>query len=188
MSILISPTRPHLFFFFFFFNDTATTEIYTLSLHDALPICCLLAYSAGCNGTLGVADVPTLLRADKDALVETINGVDEALRAGVVRDHDDRRVKLAIELCEQEEDVFRSLGVQVARRFVRDQNRRVGDNGTRDCDALLLPARKLARLMGHAVCQTDRLRSGFDVSLAFGFGQMRQEMGRFDMCKSGLAG
>src|SRR5256885_3492204 len=27
-----------LYFFFFFFNDTATTEIYTLSLHDALPI------------------------------------------------------------------------------------------------------------------------------------------------------
>src|SRR5256885_5863525 len=34
-----------LFFFLFFFNDTATTEIYTLSLHDALPIChrCLRA-------------------------------------------------------------------------------------------------------------------------------------------------
>src|SRR5688572_31611724 len=29
---------PVFFFFFFFFNDTATTEIYTLSLHDALPI------------------------------------------------------------------------------------------------------------------------------------------------------
>src|SRR3712207_7200513 len=28
--------------FFFFFNDTATTEIYTLSLHDALPICARL--------------------------------------------------------------------------------------------------------------------------------------------------
>src|SRR2546430_10205250 len=27
-----------MFFLFFFFNDTATTEIYTLSLHDALPI------------------------------------------------------------------------------------------------------------------------------------------------------
>src|SRR3989442_10745769 len=27
---------------FFFFNDTATTEIYTLSLHDALPICYLI--------------------------------------------------------------------------------------------------------------------------------------------------
>src|SRR5260221_8916365 len=33
-----------MFFFtsFFFFNDTATTEIYTLSLHDALPISCML--------------------------------------------------------------------------------------------------------------------------------------------------
>src|SRR2546430_15655082 len=30
-------------FFFFFFNDTATTEIYTLSLHDALPISRLAA-------------------------------------------------------------------------------------------------------------------------------------------------
>src|SRR2546422_7139601 len=29
-------------FLFFFFNDTATTEIYTLSLHDALPICLYL--------------------------------------------------------------------------------------------------------------------------------------------------
>src|SRR5256885_15977348 len=29
-------------FILFFFNDTATTEIYTLSLHDALPICWLL--------------------------------------------------------------------------------------------------------------------------------------------------
>ena len=27
----------------FFFNDTATTEIYTLSLHDALPICVFIA-------------------------------------------------------------------------------------------------------------------------------------------------
>src|SRR5256885_11735520 len=30
------PARPK--YYFFFFNDTATTEIYTLSLHDALPI------------------------------------------------------------------------------------------------------------------------------------------------------
>src|SRR2546427_7732706 len=31
---------------FFFFNDTATTEIYTLSLHDALPICMVLSTQA----------------------------------------------------------------------------------------------------------------------------------------------
>src|SRR5258708_26714390 len=38
--------RPPPISFFFFFNDTATTEIYTLSLHDALPIwltCCMPA-------------------------------------------------------------------------------------------------------------------------------------------------
>src|SRR5262249_61806054 len=35
----ILPSSHSSSFFFFFFNDTATTEIYTLSLHDALPIC-----------------------------------------------------------------------------------------------------------------------------------------------------
>src|SRR3712207_7810588 len=41
-------------FLFFFFNDTATTEIYTLSLHDALPIWMLLL---GEFGTLRLAEV-----------------------------------------------------------------------------------------------------------------------------------
>src|SRR2546427_5249525 len=35
--------------FFFFFNDTATTEIYTLSLHDALPIWCREWGTAGAD-------------------------------------------------------------------------------------------------------------------------------------------
>src|SRR5260370_34822433 len=44
---------------FFFFNDTATTEIYTLSLHDALPIWFTTLYnftggSDGANPTAGV--------------------------------------------------------------------------------------------------------------------------------------
>src|SRR2546429_5509689 len=38
MSSTFCLLRRHGRFFFFFFNDTATTEIYTLSLHDALPI------------------------------------------------------------------------------------------------------------------------------------------------------
>src|SRR5258707_14847409 len=36
MSCNLTPNEAY--FYFFFFNDTATTEIYTLSLHDALPI------------------------------------------------------------------------------------------------------------------------------------------------------
>src|SRR2546427_5885758 len=47
-NLIVTPThyRDHhsilslMTIFFFFFNDTATTEIYTLSLHDALPISC----------------------------------------------------------------------------------------------------------------------------------------------------
>src|SRR5258707_2215096 len=35
---------------FFFFNDTATTEIYTLSLHDALPICAAVRAGPGGHG------------------------------------------------------------------------------------------------------------------------------------------
>src|SRR5260370_472676 len=38
IEILFVHLNPSLSIFFFFFNDTATTEIYTLSLHDALPI------------------------------------------------------------------------------------------------------------------------------------------------------
>src|SRR5256885_12594778 len=38
MSSFCRSCTHSLLYFFFFFNDTATTEIYTLSLHDALPI------------------------------------------------------------------------------------------------------------------------------------------------------
>src|SRR5436305_15160370 len=47
-----------LFFFlfvFFFFNDTATTEIYTLSLHDALPIYEIEAGKSYCSRRFGGA-------------------------------------------------------------------------------------------------------------------------------------
>src|SRR2546427_12694159 len=49
MYIILSPPTT---FSFFFFNDTATTEIYTLSLHDALPICRRRSSSA--SGTSSV--------------------------------------------------------------------------------------------------------------------------------------
>src|SRR2546430_12105491 len=49
--------------FFFFFNDTATTEIYTLSLHDALPI------SAPARRSSGSALAVTLSRLGEARLV-----------------------------------------------------------------------------------------------------------------------
>src|SRR6202051_1995085 len=48
---------------FFFFNDTATTEIYTLSLHDALPICHWLALDA--NGAFAQAIPAEFERIDR---------------------------------------------------------------------------------------------------------------------------
>src|SRR2546422_5790268 len=58
----MSRRLPHAFFFFFF-NDTATTEIYTLSLHDALPISPLAPHAAhagapGSPGTVGPGHLP----------------------------------------------------------------------------------------------------------------------------------
>src|SRR5258706_12934240 len=49
-NLLLTCSRPRIFnfLFFFFFNDTATTEIYTLSLHDALPISWMCG--GGCRG------------------------------------------------------------------------------------------------------------------------------------------
>src|SRR3712207_7488174 len=49
---------------FFFFNDTATTEIYTLSLHDALPICDAVA-GAGRGRGFRTRGVPNGAHADE---------------------------------------------------------------------------------------------------------------------------
>src|SRR2546429_2581833 len=53
------------FYFFFFFNDTATTEIYTLSLHDALPISAMNARPAlPCAHEDACAGTPLFARLD----------------------------------------------------------------------------------------------------------------------------
>src|SRR6266513_5255108 len=66
------------FFFFFFFNDTATTEIYTLSLHDALPI--------SSDGTMTGPDLETLARVRKMTRLELqysggVSSLDDIRRA-----------------------------------------------------------------------------------------------------------
>src|SRR2546425_4775616 len=51
-------------FIFFFFNDTATTEIYTLSLHDALPISHPLTFSVPAC-VVALCSVPWPARSDR---------------------------------------------------------------------------------------------------------------------------
>src|SRR5256885_12857514 len=50
--------RSSLFLFFFFFNDTATTEIYTLSLHDALPISSAESRITWATSTPSISGIP----------------------------------------------------------------------------------------------------------------------------------
>src|SRR3712207_7280174 len=70
---------------YFFFNDTATTEIYTLSLHDALPIwatCASSCWSAG--ATRAARPTPRRPSASTDGRREKISHRDR-------RDHRDRK-------------------------------------------------------------------------------------------------
>src|SRR5258706_2958918 len=55
------------FFSFFFFNDTATTEIYTLSLHDALPIFSSIGFSG-----FPVGEMLNIDYADVDQAAKTL--------------------------------------------------------------------------------------------------------------------
>src|SRR5437867_12340704 len=58
-----------LFFFLFFFNDTATTEIYTLSLHDALPIFVFTPHLIPI--TRGILNTITLRTSDRRVIVRS---------------------------------------------------------------------------------------------------------------------
>src|SRR3712207_8082115 len=50
----------------FFFNDTATTEIYTLSLHDALPICgTIVLITHKLDEVMDVSDTVTVMRGGR---------------------------------------------------------------------------------------------------------------------------
>src|SRR5258707_13359867 len=62
--------------FFFFFNDTATTEIYTLSLHDALPIYELSACTSRRNGitTLSTSAWVSMPNGPSARVEHTISG------------------------------------------------------------------------------------------------------------------
>src|SRR6266540_7218754 len=55
--------RMRFVFIFFFFNDTATTEIYTLSLHDALPISSWCGPRA--TGSTGFNATPSAMRSEE---------------------------------------------------------------------------------------------------------------------------
>src|SRR5215470_19924608 len=74
MSLFKSQLYLHFrFFFFFFFNDTATTEIYTLSLHDALPICEFSNHANVLRLTIGETQESERLAAEETIVILEAN-------------------------------------------------------------------------------------------------------------------
>src|SRR2546422_11422357 len=78
MLCMLSPS----FIFIFFFNDTATTEIYTLSLHDALPI--LLDWAAGPSVAVRVVTPAELVNF---VLTAVVAGVSYGVRGSRSEEH-----------------------------------------------------------------------------------------------------
>src|SRR5260221_11084666 len=80
--LLIFSPRP--ISYFFFFNDTATTEIYTLSLHDALPI--YLVHQQTQNQRYGSShigatakDISNVVTDAASGVVDIFHGIDKAV-------------------------------------------------------------------------------------------------------------
>src|SRR2546430_11491267 len=95
-------------FFFFFFNDTATTEIYTLSLHDALPILPLRA-KGRIIGTVIVADRQGRQFSDAEAALLQSFADQAALALENARLYEERSEEHTSELQSQSNLVCRLL-------------------------------------------------------------------------------
>src|ERR1035438_10858954 len=111
-SLLICDPHPRslrgLSFFLFFLNDTPTTEISTLSLHDALPIC--VAANVGPDGSrLGVPEHPITIR---DLLTHTA-GIQDVAPAAI---HDYPQL-MNVSL----DEVVRQLARQIGRASCRER-------------------------------------------------------------------
>src|SRR5438034_4362696 len=98
----------------------------------------------------------------------------------IVRDHDDGLALIAIERLQQTQDFIARLAIQVAGRFVAQQDGWVRDDGACDADALLFAAREGARVVSRAMRQVDDFERRFDVLATLRLREMRQEQWKFD--------
>ena len=72
-----------------------------------------------------------------------------------MRHQNNRPLKIPVQLGKQIHNFHAHFGIKVSRRFIGKNNRRVIDDRPGNCNALLLTARKLVRLMIHALVQSD---------------------------------
>src|SRR5438105_4526045 len=99
----------------------------------------------------------------------------------VVRHHHDGLLELPIEPLEQRQHLLGGLAVEVPRRLVGHEDRRIGGDGPRDRDPLLLAAGKLARIVAHPVGEADERERRLDVLFPLALGERRQEERQLDV-------
>src|SRR5581483_7468407 len=100
---------------------------------------------------------------DDAALLDHRDAIGDRLHhAHFMGDEQDGELELAVDLLDQGEDLSRRLGVERGGGFVGEQDFRLGGDGARDADALLLPARELGRIAVALVGKPDELQQRID--------------------------
>src|SRR2546428_2843098 len=103
-------------FFFFFFNDTATTEIYTLSLHDALPISC----GAGRPRVHILVLYPHHGQADESAGFAGVGGCGDRKSTRLNSSHD--QISYAVFCLKKKKYLLKSLSLLISRLGLLSQS------------------------------------------------------------------
>ena len=90
-------------------------------------------------------------------------------------DHHDGLAVVLVEHLEQQHDLVRGGTIQIARGLVADEERRIGDDGARDGDALLLAARQLLWLVPGTLAQADERERDLGVPPSLGRAQAGEQ-------------
>src|SRR6267378_1994027 len=116
-----------LVFCFFFFNDTATTEIYTLSLRDALPFCRELCRRLGVSLREGSADVAGRAQRDGGGIEEAAREERYSFLRGVKENEEATAIAVAHTRDDQAETLLLRLLRGAGRRGLAAMRERSGD-------------------------------------------------------------
>ena len=100
-------------------------------------------------------------------------------------DHDDGLAMIAVQFLQQAQDLVGRGAVEITGRLVTEQQLRVGNDGPGNCDALLLTAGELPRIVRGALCQPDNLQGKLSTLAAFAATEVGQQQRQLDVLACG---
>ena len=112
--------------------------------------------------------------ADDEPVAESDDAIGMIGEFAVVRDQHERGLVLAVKVDEQLENVFAVFTIEVAGRFVGHQQRRPGDEGASEGNALLFAAGQLDGIVVSAIAEADAIQQ---FQSAFAVGAFAAEFG-----------